>query len=101
MYTPVNPTFIIYKWGVRGYKTHGQVILVMFLTFRFTAMKVVLSTLCLVGLVTVHTTVATVVDLTHVYGEDVLYPPIGPGGTSKMYNFTILQRGYSEISKSW
>ena len=29
MYTPVNPSFTIYKWGVRGYKTHGHVILMV------------------------------------------------------------------------
>ena len=27
MYTPVNPSFTILKWGVRGYKVHGHVIL--------------------------------------------------------------------------
>ncbi|WAR14437.1 hypothetical protein MAR_004542 [Mya arenaria] len=36
----------------------------------------------------------TVVDLTHTYGPDVLYPPIGPGGTADMFNFTIMHRGY-------
>ena len=41
MYIPVNPSFTIYKWGVRGYKTHGHVILMhtkindIFSTFRF------------------------------------------------------------------
>ena len=27
MYTPVNPSFIIQKWGVRGYTLHGLVIM--------------------------------------------------------------------------
>ena len=26
MYTPVNPSFTIEKWGARGYKSHGHVI---------------------------------------------------------------------------
>ena len=25
MYTPVNPSFTIYKWGVRGCSLHGRV----------------------------------------------------------------------------
>ena len=25
MYTPVNPSFTIYKWGVRGSSLHGNV----------------------------------------------------------------------------
>ena len=29
MYTPVNPSFTIYMWGVRGYKSHGHVILML------------------------------------------------------------------------
>ena len=29
MYTPVNPLFTIQKWGVRGYKSHGHVILML------------------------------------------------------------------------
>ena len=29
MYTPVNPSFTIQKWGVRGYKSHGNVILML------------------------------------------------------------------------
>ena len=27
MYTPVHPGFTILKWGVRGYTSHGHVIL--------------------------------------------------------------------------
>ena len=27
MWTPVNPSFTIQKWGARGYKSHGHVIL--------------------------------------------------------------------------
>ena len=27
MYTPVHPRFTILKWGVRGYTSHGYVIL--------------------------------------------------------------------------
>ena len=29
MYTPVNPIFTLLKWGVRGYKSHGHVILMI------------------------------------------------------------------------
>ena len=29
LYTPVNPNFTISKWGVRGYKSHGHVCLMM------------------------------------------------------------------------
>ena len=29
MYTPVNPSFTIYKWGVRGYKSHRHVFLMV------------------------------------------------------------------------
>ena len=28
MSTPVNPSFTILKWGVRGYKSHGPNILI-------------------------------------------------------------------------
>lgn len=55
----------------------------------------------LVTLVLVDRTGCTVIDLTHVYGDDVLYPPVGPGGTSDMYNFTVMQRGWSDLTKSW
>ena len=27
-YTPTNPNFAIYKWGIRGYIIHGNVILI-------------------------------------------------------------------------
>lgn len=64
-------------------------------------MKTNLPGVELLVLVAVHSIGATVIDLTHVYGEDVLYPPIGPGGTSKMYNFTMMQRGPAELTKSW
>ncbi|XP_052760166.1 isatin hydrolase-like [Mya arenaria] len=43
----------------------------------------------------------TVVDLTHTYGPDVLYPPIGPGGTADMFNFTIMHRGYEPSLDAW
>ena len=29
MYAPVQPSFTILKWGVRGYKSHGHVILMV------------------------------------------------------------------------
>ena len=29
MYTPVNPSFTIYKWGVRGCSLHGHVIMIL------------------------------------------------------------------------
>ena len=29
MYTRVNPSFTIFKWGVRGYTLHGHVILMV------------------------------------------------------------------------
>ena len=64
-------------------------------------MKAVLGVFVMVALVTTRTTLATVVDLTHVYGDDVLYPPVGPDGTSNMYNFTVMQRGYAELTQSW
>ena len=39
MYTPINPSFIIIKWGVKGYKSHGRVILMVaivhFQSFHF------------------------------------------------------------------
>ena len=38
MYTPVNPNFTIQNWGARGYKSHGDVILMhngTILTFLF------------------------------------------------------------------
>ena len=59
------------------------------------------ATCCLVILALTGSSCGTVVDLTHVYGEDVLYPPVGPNGTSKMYNFTIMTRGYAELTHSW
>lgn len=40
---------------------------------------------------------ATVVDLTHIYGPDVLYPPVGHG----TFNFTILHRGYEPSLDAW
>ena len=30
MYTPVNPSFTIYKWGVRGSSLHGHVFVIRF-----------------------------------------------------------------------
>ena len=45
--------------------------------------------------------IATVVDLTHTYGQDVLYPPAGPNGTSDMFNFTIIHRGYEPSLDAW
>ena len=43
MYTPVNPKFTIYKWGVRGYTLHGHVsimnVLCRLLNYQETYMK--------------------------------------------------------------
>ena len=33
MYTPVNPRFTIYKWGVRGSSLHGHVFVMPTITF--------------------------------------------------------------------
>ena len=30
MYTPVNPSFTIQKWGVKGYTLHGHVSMMVF-----------------------------------------------------------------------
>ena len=30
MYTPVNPNFTVYKWDVRGYESHGHVIMMAY-----------------------------------------------------------------------
>ena len=30
MYTPVNPSFTIQKWGVRGYSLHGHVFMMVY-----------------------------------------------------------------------
>jgi len=52
----------------------------------------------LVGVVCVLPTIdATVVDLTHIYGSDVLYPPVGHGS----FNFTIMHRGYEPSLDHW
>ena len=34
MYTPVHPSFTTQKWGVRGYKSHGHVILMVYGAFQ-------------------------------------------------------------------
>ena len=35
MYTPVNPSFTILKWGTRGYTLHGLVIMMTRTTVKF------------------------------------------------------------------
>ena len=35
MYSPVNPSLTISKWGLRGYKSHGLVILMFQIIFLF------------------------------------------------------------------
>lgn len=40
---------------------------------------------------------ATVVDLTHIYGPDVLYPPVAHG----TFNFTVMHRGYEPSLDAW
>ena len=42
-----------------------------------------------------------VVDLTHTYGPDVLYPPVGKNGSADMFNFTIMHRGYEPSLDAW
>ena len=44
---------------------------------------------------------ARVVDLTHIYGPDVLYPPVGPNGTADLFNFTIIHHGYEPKLDAW
>ena len=36
MYTPVHPRFTMLKWGVRGYTSHGHVILMLQVIFQKT-----------------------------------------------------------------
>ncbi|KAH3822675.1 hypothetical protein DPMN_124465 [Dreissena polymorpha] len=55
----------------------------------------------LMGVLYSDSVYAKVVDLTHIYGPDVLYPPVGPGGTSNMFNFTIMHRGYEPALNAW
>ena len=35
MYTPVNPSFTIQKWGVRGYSLHGLVFVMLSFTVDY------------------------------------------------------------------
>ena len=51
--------------------------------------------------VTLRVSMATVVDLTHTYDENVLYLPQGPEGKTDLFNFTIMHRGYSASLDSW
>ena len=48
MYTPVNPSFTIYKWGLMGYTLHGHVILMyMYGVFdNFTSKQVIYTSNC-------------------------------------------------------
>ena len=68
--------------------------------FIFIRLNMDLQTAIVLGVI-LPVSIATVVDLTHTYGQDVLYPPAGPNGTSDMFNFTIIHRGYEPSLDAW
>lgn len=54
-----------------------------------------------VFVILINSCASTVVDLTHIYGPDVLYPPVGPNGSADLFNFTIMHRGYNADLDAW